>query len=337
MTFRHAWLGVALAALSAGAAACGPEAKVPAEASVREMRIATPLLVFDRSGSIDRVDLSTGARTTLVVHDFAALDSLRQSPDGRWIGYSGAAEATGPRSYWLFDTRTGTDRRIVESPFGSPAFSPDSRRLVVPAFERANEAAPERRGFELFDLADGTSAWIEHPSARASSESGFFLMASWSAGADELLLHAIVPGEKRRDLYHAYHVADSRFEAVRGDQDRVGLDRFRRGGVVIPTVDDDRIHSHIQRYDMRSADGRWAAHVDPKSHVLSVTGADGVLMQVATGDYNFCEGVTIGIHDWIDDAHLVYRLSGVTYVFEPQTRAIARLFADGEAAYDFTW
>jgi Tol biopolymer transport system component len=70
------------------------------------------------------------------------LKYARLSPDGRKVATSIYNVERGVNEIWIFDTSTGTGRRLIAGPgtVDSPAWSPDSKKLV---FIRAFESTPK--------------------------------------------------------------------------------------------------------------------------------------------------------------------------------------------------
>jgi hypothetical protein len=57
----------------------------------------------------------------------------------------------------------------------------------------------------------------------------------------------------------------------------------------------------------------------------------------ATGRYDECEGVTIGIHGWVEDRYLLYSIGQVPYVFDAQSGRQALLFDEEARLPLFFW
>jgi len=130
---------------------------------------------------------------------------LALSPDGRWLAR--AEEVPEARASWrnrlvVTDTATGETRVLVDdehADIGSPAWSPDSTRLVCNRESETTQAQPPDHTLLLVDVAAGTTTdltagfdrWPSAPQFDAAGEAVYFL-------ADDDGRHAVfrvVPGE----------------------------------------------------------------------------------------------------------------------------------------------
>lgn len=146
-------------------------------------------------------DLTPGA-----VPPNGAGSDVALSPDGRWLARS--EEVPEARASWrsrlvVTDTASGETRVLVDdedADVGSPAWSPDSTRLVCTRESQTTQAEPPDHTLLLVDVAAGTSTdltagfdrWPSAPQFDAAGTAVYFL-------ADDDGRHAVfrvVPGEQ---------------------------------------------------------------------------------------------------------------------------------------------
>ncbi len=307
------------------------------------MRSATPLYVMEDSGRLLRMDLRTNGKTVLSDHGFYMMPTMRTSGDGRWLSYHGAIEAADKTQYCLHDRRKQADQLVYEHPAwggGIPAFSPDSRYLVVSAGYDSRWTDATRAGIYLFDTKTMQLGAVPLPALKANKTA--WVTANWSRDGKELLVLVRNMSAKEGFDYFSYRLATNKVEALSGRYiQQASRHEFLRDARAVPAAEEIRPRAELGGRSEWSPGRNWHAHFDyPQaslSYPLLVTSKGGVTSAVATGKYEPCAGLTLLISGWLDERHLVYRNSMNYYIFDAQMGTTAELFNEAEMPLTFTW
>jgi hypothetical protein len=318
------------------AGACGPDG--PAAASSAKFETGTPVFVFERGGRFLRGNLSSGEWKVISDRGFDYTPSVKASPDGRWISYSGNVRGRPATEYWLYDKRAGTERLYHQHPrwgLGMPAFSPDSKWLALYANYDSRWPSAEGEGLYVFELPSSRATFAGNPSKFKAPADQPFASATWAKDRVELLLmvRSMLKGGPDRE-YFSYLVAERRFERIEG---RWGgsADVFSRAGAPLATALESRPQGSVRYRTAASPDDRWTAEVGA-DYVLKVRARDGVERRVASGTRDECRGVTIGINGWLDARHLVYSVGEQRRVFDTASGRDGTLYPAASPAV-FLW
>ncbi len=281
-----------------------------------------PLYVFDDEGRF--VQRGLDERESVVISDRLPRYSRHdQSSDRRWLLYNADAVT-------LFDLRTGASRALTvpeERPiagvdnYGWRSFSPDSRWLSV--------------GFDLYELPTNRWTAIDQPPAELLAGLDRFVTAYWSADGNSLFIKGF--DDANDPVFLEYSpIPNGRWRSVESPDDQGQLPTLVREGVEIELARDAHPESHSLYPERRTSDGRRTAKVDDEFRLV-VTSAGGPSFTAATGRYDECEGVTIGIHGWVEDRYLLYSIGNVPYVSDAQTGKQALLFDEETKFPLFFW
>lgn len=307
--------------------------------------IKTPVFMFDLRGRLLRGNLTTGEWQLISDHGFDSMPTIAVSADARWISYAGNLKGWKVAQYWLYDTRTGSDRLYHQHPAwggGSPQFSPDGKAITFFANYDSRWPSAAGAGLYIVDTETAHSVLLGNPSKVATPANNGFATVTWSGDGKELLLMMRSLRAEFKDTreYYSYRLTKRRHERISGQYEKVdgplpGDKFFRAGGVIA----EYRQYSDQAAYlrALASPDGQWHASIDQSSYVLTVKSNDGVGKKVAVGGYDFCTGEHMGIHGWIDGRYLVYSLRRVTYVYDPVSERKAAMFPEQFEPMDFLW
>lgn len=307
---------------------------------VATLGITTPVYSFDVEGRFFKANLITGQLTQVSDRGFDHAPTVVPSPDGRWLSYSGKLKGQDKTQYWLYDKRSGSDRKYHEHPaWGGqiPVFSPDSKSIALYANFDKRWPSADGTGLYLVDVTSLRSTFLGNPSAVAVPVNQGYANASWSSDGNDILLmmRPLIAGIEPRREHFAYRLKEARFERIAGEYAQNG-DHFFRNGSRVEVFEQLRIQSHARHRSYYSGDGKWKAWIDDvyRLHV-GAPGKPGKV--VATGSYDRCAGPTLAINGWLDARHLVYTIVSGAFVFDVETGQRATLFPDQKTYAAYAW
>ena len=340
--------GLLLGAILAGVtwpgqvlANCGADpAKAVATVPISSLGITKPIYAFDKSGKFFKVDVPTDEWVVISDHRFLWKPSVVVSKDRRWISYSGNLKTEAHTQYWLYDTKTGRDRLYLQHPAwgGSiPRIAPDSTYLAVYANFDRRWPGESGVGLYLVDMETANAKFLGIPS-RIPAKIGWASI-DWSKDANSLLVmmrDMVRDGEPKREHYE-YRIPEKRFDRISGEYvDADSSERFFRSGQPVPTAHDEHPQSQVGHRQLTSPDGQWIARIDGQ-YKLILAPRSGVERLVESGTYDNCAGVTIRMHGWLDDKHMIYSVNDVTRVIDASTGLQAQLFTGTQRPAAFLW
>jgi hypothetical protein len=314
------------------------------QVALASMVIKTPLYVIQRDGKFSKVELDPHRTTLISDHGFDSMPTMRPSADGRWVSYSGVLRERDKTQYWLYDRQDNTDRLILEHPAwggGIPDFSPDGRYLAIAASYDSRWGSIGNAGVYLFDTATSSMQSVEVPMTIAPRNA--WASTTWSKDGNELLIMVRSMAVTDQREYFSYRVATKRLEKLSGYYNSsIHEDVFKRQRKEIPLFPAVSPRSNLGQTSAVSPDGQWRAYLGKEkadgTYPLNVVGKDRVIRQAALGRYEHCMGKTIYITGWLDDHHLAYRVSALSYfVYDAQSGRTAELFGDHVGPSQFTW
>lgn len=307
------------------------------------MRIQVPLYVMEANGRLMKMDLSSGATTSLSDHAFNLATSLHPSGDGRWLGYKGEPKGANTTQYWLYDRHDHKERLIYEHPpYGSdiPSFSPDSRYFVISAWYDSRWADANRAGIYLFDT---TALRLQRvPLPLVDTHKAVLISTTWSQDGKELLILVRTEWTKDGFAYFSYHLPTQRIETIAGRYNtQMYRHEFWRGAQQIPEFKKILPRSALAERSAWSTERSWRAYIDERAndptYPLLVMNTHGATRTVARGHFEQCAGDTLFITGWLDDRHLVYRNEMNYFIFDTLTGSTAKLLSEEGMPVTFTW
>jgi len=330
-------VGTAAAAVGSG---CGDgTVKVEPSEGRDWIKSERPLFVIDAQGRLWRGDLAWTTPVLLADHGFKEQPHARRSEDGRYVVYGGDMAGTSVRRWWLLDLASATERLIHESSAahsGLPRFSPDGEWISI--YHSSSRLTPgdPYLGLRLISTATGEHVHVGDVPSPPLPMGGRVVGAQWTTDGKSLVLIGFDTGNDR--LFFEYTPFPSEnWSLVPGNWPQNGANpSIQRGGVDVPLAGDSYMPSRVRYGARESGDGRWQATIDDQ-HRLHVVGPGGKRVHAATGTYDMCEGITIGIHGWFDDRYLVYSLANIPYLLDPETGRQLRLFDDDDIQKYFFW
>ncbi len=330
-----------MASVTSPGAGCGKHESSGVRAvALAAIRSKTPLYVMKNSGRLLKVELSSGTTTVLSDRGFYMMPTLRPSGDGRWLSYSGVLKSAKKTQYWLFDRSSNTERLVYEHPAwggGIPSFSPDSRYLAISASYDSRWDSDSSAGLFLFDTATSRLLTITLPARTVSRRA--WVSTDWSQDGKALLI--MVKSPMNEFSYFLYRPANRKIEAISGQYNsKEHRHDFSSRTRAIPAAEELVPRSDLGQQSAWSPSRKWHAYFDQGQENLTyrlfAKNKEQVIKAVAFGRYDQCEGRTLVISGWLDDRHLVYRISMAYFIFDVETGSTADLFGDDDMP-SFTW
>ena len=270
--------------------------------------------------------------TLLADHEFGRVSDFELSRDGRFILYSGSY---GGASHYVYDTKTREDYRLPTKGFAFIRFSPDGERLAWVAGTTVEPAET----FEIMNLRDHSLISVPYPEEARTLHDYRMTEPRWRPDGKALYLatHAFPTGAYfRYDLQEkTISRIDGRFQPWNNDgrNEGYGIHLIEQGKEVPfyrpPCMQWQCVEGGIPM--------TGATAVINSDYELIVKTPDGHEATVDQGEYNDCEGVTIGIRSWVENGkYLVYQVHGETFVYGLLERKKAVLF-DSHDIECFGW
>lgn len=320
---------------------CGADsAKTAATVPISSLAITKPIYAFDQSGKFFKVDVPTDEWVLISDRQFLWAPSVVPSKDRRWISYSGNLKTRIHSQYWLYDTKTGRDRVYLQHPAwgGSiPTIAPDSKSLAVYANFDRRWPSESMVGLYLVDMDTANAKFLGIPSPIPAKVG--WASIDWAEDADSLLvmMRDMEKGGKPKREHYEYRIPEKRFDRISGTfVDADNSENFFRRGQLVATAKDESPQSQVGHRQLTSPDGQWTARIDGR-YKLILAPRSGAERLVESGTYDNCAGVTIRMHGWLDDKHMVYSVKDFTWVIDASTGRQAQLFAGKQRPAIFLW
>jgi hypothetical protein len=269
----------------------------------------------------------------LADHGFGRVSHFELSRNGRFILYSGSHAGA---SNYVYDTKTREDYRLPTTASAiNIRFSPDSERLVWVAGTTVRPAET----FEIMNLMDHTLISVPYPEEARTLHDYRMTKPRWSLDGKEVYLATIA---YPTGAYFRYSLQEKKISRIDGRYQPWNNDGHNDGfGIHFIEEGKDLPFYKPPCMQWRCVEGgrpmKGAAAIINSDYELVVKTPDGHEATVDQGEYNNCEGVTIGIRSWIENGkYLIYQVHGETFVYGVLEKKKAALF-DSPGVEFFGW
>jgi dipeptidyl aminopeptidase/acylaminoacyl peptidase len=331
-----AWPAMAFAQVSG----CGSSATAITSDAASPLPVTDQsLFVLDSQGHLHRAGFDQRAWKQISTADFSPQHvSLKRSADSRYAILYGRSATSPQLQYWLYDTKSERNLRILVRPewgHADPVFSPDGKYVAIFSRDDTRNASHKGVGLYLIETASGRPSFLGPPADSQLPATDVNVSSWWRSDGNAVLL--AFRGASI-DEYYEVPVASGRYGRIGGRPPSDGQPfRFFRDVSEIPVADKVRTQYSARPHHSASPDARLQADIDAQG-VLRMVVPGKPARVVATGAYNECEGQTIGILGWVEGhRYLIFINAGVSYVYNTASGTTTPLFRNGEEVQNFFW
>jgi hypothetical protein len=271
--------------------------------------------------------------TQLADHGFGRISDFELSRDGRFILYSGSH--AGVSDYYVYDTKTREDYRLPTNGYASIRFSPDGERLAWVAGTTVEPAET----FEIMNLMDHSLISVAYPEEARTLHDYRTTEPRWSLDGKEVYLATLA---YPTGAYFRYNLQEKKISRIDGRFQPWNNDGRNEGYGIHFIEEGKELPFHrppcIQWQCVEGGTPmKGATAVVNSDYELIVKTPDGHEATVDQGEYNECEGVTIGILSWVENGrYLVYEVHQKAFVYGVLEKKKAALF-DSPEIVPFGW
>ena len=295
---------------------------------------------LDKYSKLYKTDFDSNVSEIIFDHNYTkSYASFKMSPDGRYIIYGRLRESNKIDAYYLHDTLQDTNTKIIETLNYDGLqieFSPDSSQIGFVHSEAMNRDRPKRLDIFIMSLSDFSKKFIDYPEyAVIPKDKVRGKELKWSLDGKYLYLAFnghLTQGHTRE--YHKIDLLNNSSHKIDGNYDKGYT--FIEHNIKIKTHKNPYPQSHIRHSKLKVSSNKTIAFVDDDYNLI-INDKDRNLTKIAQGTYCQCEGVTIGIIDWIENGkYLIYKIRQTTYIYGLAENRKAILFMNSNRCV-FGW